>query len=114
MAIHDIVFEIDAEIARLQQVRSLLTATTPIVKAKLGRPAGVKFVPKTKTGRVLSPEARAKIAEAQKLRWAKFKKVAKKASAKSASVAKKAAAKKGAKTSVAAKKASLPTTPSVS
>ena len=94
MSIQDIVSEIDAEIARLHQVRSLLTATPTIAKPKLGRPAGVKSSAKgSSTKRVLSAEARAKIAAAQKLRWAKFKKGAKKTAAKSASVVKKASTK---------------------
>jgi hypothetical protein len=88
MAIEDIVSEIDAEILRLQQVRSLLTATHPAGKAKLGRPAGVKSSAKAEPKRTLSAEARAKIAAAQKLRWAKFKKATKK------TATKKSAAKK--------------------
>jgi hypothetical protein len=71
---------IDAEVARLQEVRALLgdTSTTK----RRGRPPGsatkaapAKRVPKK---RVLSAEARAKIAEAQRKRWAKSKKIAKK------------------------------------
>jgi len=105
MAIQDIVSEIDAEILRLQQVRSLLTGTHPVAKAKLGRPVGVKSSKKTEAKRTLSPEARAKIAAAQKLRWAKFKKAAKKAGTK------KAVAKKAGK---ALKKASVPAVASAS
>ena len=91
MAIHDIVSEIDAEILRLQHVRSLLIGTNQVAKPKLGRPAGVKSTPKVEAKRTLSADARAKIAAAQKLRWAQFKKAAKKA------VSKKAATKKSAK-----------------
>lgn len=68
MSIETIVQEIDAEIARLVQVRSLL-ASTGKVAAKL---ASVKVgkTPKTRKKRVLSPEARKRIADAQKKRWA--------------------------------------------
>ena len=109
MSIQDIVSEIDAEISRLHQVRSLLTATHTIVKPKLGRPAGVKSLAKASPKRVLSAEARAKIAAAQKLRWAKFKKSVKKTAAKSSPVAKKAPSK-----ATKVKKAATSSTASVS
>ena len=60
-----ILSEINAEISRLQQVRSILTGSSTD-----GRKG------KTKKRR-LSPEARARIAAAQKARWAKAKKSAK-------------------------------------
>jgi hypothetical protein len=69
---------IDAEIARLTQVRALL-ANTGKVDAKL-KARGLKKeaaapVAKTKArkSRVLSPEARKRIAEAQRKRWAEQK-----------------------------------------
>jgi len=64
MPIESIIAQIDAEIARLTQIRSLLAntgATAP--KAK-------KAAAKTKKRRVLSPEARKRIADAQRKRWA--------------------------------------------
>jgi translation initiation factor 2 gamma subunit (eIF-2gamma) len=73
MAIEKILTEIDAEIARLKQARALLanlgSATTkaPVMQTKA--PAKVEAAKK----RVLSPEARAKIAAAQHRRWAKQK-----------------------------------------
>jgi hypothetical protein len=70
----DIIAELDAEIARLQQVKALLTGTT--TKRSPGRPA-VRVAPTAPKKRILSPEARAKIAAAQTKRWAKFKKAAK-------------------------------------
>jgi hypothetical protein len=60
----EIIAEIDSEIARLQQVKALLSSTTGAAKA----------APKK---RQLSPEARARIAAAQKTRWAKARKAAK-------------------------------------
>ena len=67
-----ILHELDLEISRLQQVRSILAnQATP---ARKGRPLGSKNAPKKRT---LSPEARAKIAAAQKKRWAAQKKAAK-------------------------------------
>ena len=75
MANKEVVAAIDKEIARLQQARDILAggddeeegtrrgATKPTAaKKRVGRPAGTK--------RVLSPEARKRIAEAQKKRWA--------------------------------------------
>ena len=67
MSTSRILFEIDSEIARLQKVRELLGGSNNGV-AKRGRPTGK---------RTLSAEARAKIAEAQRKRWAKQKKAAK-------------------------------------
>lgn len=64
---------IDAEIQRLQYVRSLLSGDT-VARRGPGRPKGSSTPPKRHQ---LSPEARAKIAAAQRARWAKAKKVAK-------------------------------------
>jgi hypothetical protein len=73
MAIDSILAQIDAEIAKLTQVRSLL-ATTGKVTAKVTEPktekASAKAKGKTKKKRVLSPEARKRIADAQRKRWA--------------------------------------------
>jgi hypothetical protein len=96
-----IIQEIDSEISRLQQARTLLTGTA--TKRSLGRPKRTEAVSRTvavePTKRVLSAEARARIAAAQKLRWAKSRRAAKKAVKKAAvkSVpAKKAPVKKAA------------------
>lgn len=77
MAIENILSEIDAEIARLQEARALL-ATLGTTAAKPGRPA--KKAPaqaKTRKKRFLSAEARKKIADAQRRRWAAQKAKAK-------------------------------------
>ena len=67
---------IDAEIARLKQVRAL-PATTGKATAKLtassikkAAAAAAASKPKAKKNRVLSPDARKRIAEAQRRRWA--------------------------------------------
>ena len=73
MAIENIIVEIDAEIARLKQARALL-ATLGTAATKAGRAA--KKAPakaRTRKKRVLSAEARKKIADAQHRRWAKLK-----------------------------------------
>ncbi len=80
MAIDNILAQLDAEIARLKQVRNLLSATGKVdakitaVKHKPTKKArqSAKPGPKAKTGvkRVLSPEARKAIADAQRHRWA--------------------------------------------
>ena len=61
---------IDEEIARLQQVRTLLGGGG-------GHPAAFSARKWHKRKRVLSADARARIAAAQKRRWAKQKKAAK-------------------------------------
>ena len=66
--------EIDTEISRLQRARTALLALDAVPpKRGPGRPKGT--VQKTAAKkRTLSPEARAKIAAAQKARWAAAKK----------------------------------------
>lgn len=84
-----IIATLDGEIARLQQVRDLLASAAKVkgmasIKRGPGRPKTLAPVTLTKK-RILSPEAKARIADAQKARWAKVRKAAKKA-AKSAAV----------------------------
>jgi len=93
MAIADVIGQIDAEIAKLQQAKALLSSgavsvpAAPAVKGKRGRPKGSKSAVKAvavkaptktvatkKTRKPLSAEARKRIADAQKARWAKAKK----------------------------------------
>jgi hypothetical protein len=66
----EIITALDAEIARLQHARSLITASAE--PKRRGRPAksAPSAVPAANR-RKLSPEARKKIAAAQKKRWAK-------------------------------------------
>ena len=94
MNIRDIVVEIDAEIAKLQQVKALLTGTSTTEMRKPGRPANASLAGKARTRRTLSAEARERIAVAQRARWAKSKKALKKAArgTAAASTAKKAPA----------------------
>jgi hypothetical protein len=70
MTIANIIEELDAEIARLQQVRTLLSS---------GPTSGVRGsgngIPRKKHS--LSPEARERIAAAQRKRWAAQKRAAK-------------------------------------
>ena len=80
MAIDNIIAQLDAEISRLKQVRNLLSATGKVeakitaVKGKSTRKTRgkAKAAPKAKGAvkRVLSPEARKAIADAQRKRWA--------------------------------------------
>jgi hypothetical protein len=80
-----ILAEIDAQIAKLQQARALLAGTgsiTPTVaKKSVGRPrktvapaAPVVKSTGARKKRNLSPEARKRIADAQKKRWAERRK----------------------------------------
>jgi hypothetical protein len=76
-----IIATLDKEIARLQQARAILTAASKVkgpasIKRGPGRPKNLVAVAVAKK-RILSPEAKAKIAEGQKKRWAKAKKAAK-------------------------------------
>jgi hypothetical protein len=71
METKEMLAQIDAEISRLQQVRSILAGAG---KTARKNSKTVKSAPKK---RQLSPEARARIAAAQKARWAKAKKAAK-------------------------------------
>ena len=80
--VHRILSELDTEISRLQQIRTALTGSdSPVAGSngakKRGRPPGSKNAGSAKpaTGkRQLSPEARKRIADAQKKRWAEKKK----------------------------------------
>jgi hypothetical protein len=70
---------IDAEIARLKQVRSLLASTGKVaIQLPERKTAKAPAKVKVKKTRVLSPEARKRIADAQKKRWAAQKAKAKK------------------------------------
>jgi hypothetical protein len=68
MSIESILAEIDAEISRLTQVRSLLAGSRAVVssgsKTKTGKG------PAKRKKRVLSADARKRIADAQRKRWA--------------------------------------------
>ena len=68
----EIIQTIDAEIARLEKARALLNGhvSTP---AKRGRPLGSTVTTTAKPRRKMSAEGRARIAAAQKARWAKAK-----------------------------------------
>jgi hypothetical protein len=81
MALKNILAQIDVEIARLQQARALLGATG-VQKNRRGRPklnADAALLSKpAKKKRNLTPEGRARIAEAVKRRWAKQKAAKKK------------------------------------
>jgi hypothetical protein len=68
MSIESILAQLDSEIARLTQVRSLL-ANTGKVSARLAERKAAKVTGKRKK-RVLSADARKRIADAQRKRWA--------------------------------------------
>lgn len=71
MSIESILAQIDEEIAKLTQIRALL-ATAGVASAELAEPKAKKTPAKVKgkKRRVLSPEARKRIADAQRKRWA--------------------------------------------
>ena len=81
MAMSEVIAQIDAEIAKLQQAKTLLSGVQA-VKTGRGRPKGSKnSVPavaaeaKPATSkRKLSPEGRKAIADAMKRRWAERRK----------------------------------------
>jgi hypothetical protein len=82
LEVNRILAEIDAQIAKLQQARALLagsgtTAAPVVAKKAVGRPRKVAAAPpatkstgSSRKKRNLSPEARKRIADAQKKRWA--------------------------------------------
>jgi hypothetical protein len=80
MGVSEILAAVDREIALLQQARALLGGSAaPAPKKKVGRPKKIVAAPKKaapaakpekKKKRNLSPEGRARIAEAVKRRWA--------------------------------------------
>ncbi len=85
MAITDVIAQIDAEIEKLQQAKTLLSGLPSAVAVKSGRrgrPKGSKNAVKAaapvktavKAKRKLSPEGRKAIAEAMKRRWAEHRK----------------------------------------
>jgi hypothetical protein len=79
MAIDSILALIDAEIASLEQVRSLLAKTGKVAVKETGHKTknAAKAPKKGKKRRKLSAEARKRIADAQRKRWAAQKAKAK-------------------------------------
>jgi hypothetical protein len=79
-----IIQEIDSRISRLEQVKAILSGTA--TKRSPGRPRRTQSVVKTvaaePTKRVMSAEGKARIAAAQKARWAKSKRAVKTAAKK--------------------------------
>lgn len=87
MDVRRIIADIDAEIAKLENIKATLSglstasAGTSPTPGRRGRPKGSKNLPKpagTKAKRRLSPEGRAAIAAAMKRRWAEHRKENKK------------------------------------
>ena len=79
LEVNRILAEIDAQIAKLQQARALLAGSstaTAAVKKAVGRPrkSAATTSKATLKKRTLSPEARKRIADAQKKRWADARK----------------------------------------
>ncbi|WP_348268604.1 hypothetical protein P8936_05120 [Edaphobacter paludis] len=83
MEVSRIIAEIDAQISKLQQARTLLAGTAQTASKGPGRPKGRKAAVKTAVAatktvtprkRKLSPEGRKRIADAMKKRWAERRK----------------------------------------
>jgi len=89
MDVTRILSEIDAEIARLQQARTALTAiaASGTVAPRRGRPKGStnKKTAKPRRKRNLTPEGRKRIADAMKRRWAERRAALAKSASKKAS-----------------------------
>jgi hypothetical protein len=105
MNTNDIIIEIDAQISRLLEAKALLAGPEITIERKPAQLSQVKLVGKAtssvraksaKSGakRTISEEARARMAAAQKARWAKAKKVAKKSAVAKSASSKRVAAKK--------------------
>jgi hypothetical protein len=69
MSIESILAQIDSEIARLTHARTVLAGATGL-SAKVTATKVKTKVGKTRKKRTLSPEARKRIADAQRKRWA--------------------------------------------
>lgn len=76
MGVESVIAEIDIQIARLQQARQLLS--DPVVRKGPGRPRGASEPAVRKPKRKMSAAGRARIAAAQRARWAKSRKAANK------------------------------------
>jgi hypothetical protein len=78
MPITDILDQIDSQIAALERAKALLSGTAGRTSDRKAKPASgiepASTTSKPKKKRRLSPEARARIAEAQRKRWAAQKK----------------------------------------
>jgi hypothetical protein len=119
MKTNEIIIEIDAQISRLLEAKALLATSEITIRRKPGRPSranlsdnGTSFIAAKSAAkpikkRTVSVEARAKMAAAQKARWAKKKRAAKKArrSGAAAPVVKNAAPKGTVSETAPAKKA---------
>lgn len=70
MTIGNIIEVLDAEIARLQEVRKLLSKTSSLAVEGLSGPRSAATKKIRRKKRTLSAEARKKIADAQRKRWA--------------------------------------------
>ena len=81
MEVSRIIAEIDVEIAKLQQARTLLAGVAKSGKGP-GRPKGSKSAPKARRRHKLSAEGRRRISESQKRRWAERRKAIAKAASK--------------------------------
>ncbi len=79
MEVQRIIAEIDAQIAKLQQARSLLAGAAAPRGRGPGRPKGSKNVSGTRRKHKLSAEGRRRISESQKRRWAERRKALTKA-----------------------------------
>lgn len=79
MNTNEIITALDAEIARLQQVRVLLASSS--AAKRRGRPPASNASLKPVKKRTMSPAGRKRIAEAQRLRWAAQKAAARKKAA---------------------------------
>ena len=77
MVIESILAQLDAEIAKLTQARALLTGTGKVA-AKLTVHNAKTAAAKPRRKRVLSADARKRIADAQRKRWAAQRAKAKK------------------------------------
>ena len=70
MNVANILQELDTEIARLQEVRKLLSSTSRFAVGGLAAGHSTATKKARRTKRTLSPEARKRIADAQRKRWA--------------------------------------------
>lgn len=70
MTVESIIAQIDAEISRLSQARALLSSAGKVNVPTVATKVAAAPAKKSRKKRVLSAEARKRIADAQRKRWA--------------------------------------------
>jgi hypothetical protein len=74
MALSNIIAEIEIEISRLERAKTILSGQDTVRKAGRPKKSELTMTSVMPMKRGMSPEGRARVAAAQRARWAKYKK----------------------------------------